>query len=291
GPSSTPFLLILLGISAPFLLVLVPYSIELSRLKRFSMGGARGLWSDTVLSLLAVLRDRLPEEAPRARLLEVMVAIAILFLVAAVLLRPRLLAPVVLVPTVLLALSVAGTELANLIFAAGFPQERFALPLQFLFLASVAGAGGEWIATRRSGWRLVRAGMFVAAISLSAAFLRAANTMHTLIWRYDADTPRMLDDLDRERLERGLIRPTRLGITWVLEPSINYYRAQRRLGWLLPVTRFGLGDRDPDFCSWTPKDDDAARAFGIGAQRTYSESGNRLAARIGVPPRAARPLP
>ena len=291
GPSSDPSLLIPLSISLPFLLVLVPYSMELSRKGHFRMGGVRGLWSDTVVSLLAVLRGRLPEDAPRAPLLEAAVATAALFLVAAVLLRPRLLTPVALVPTVFLGLAAAGTELASRVFAARYPQERAALSLQFLFLAAGAGAGGEWIAKKRSGWRLVRAMMFVAAICASAAFLRAANTTHTLTWRYDADNPRMLEDLDQARRERGFARPVRLGITWLMEPSINYYRVRRRLDWLLPVTRFGLADRDPDFCYWTPKDDDAARALGLAALAAYPTSGNRLAARVSAlaPPRGPRP--
>jgi hypothetical protein len=285
APSSDPTLLLPLSISVPFLLVLVPYSIELSRMVSFNMGGVRGLWSDTVVSMLAVLRDRPPEGAPRAPLLEAGVAAAVLFLVAAVLLRPRVIAPVALVPTVILGLAAAGTELASLIFSARYPQERAALPLQFLFLAAGAGAGGEWIAKKRSGWRLIRAAMFVAAICLSAAFLRAANTTHTLTWRYDADTPQMLDDLDRARRERGFTRPVRLGITWLMEPSINYYRFRRRLDWLLPVTRRGLADRNPDFCYWTPKDDDAARALGVATPTTYPTSGNRLAARVDSPAR------
>ena len=285
-PSTDPSLLVPLGISVPFLLVLVPYSMELSRNGNFSgAGGLRGLWSDTVVSLLAVLRDRLLEDAPRAPLLEAAVAAAVLFLVAAVLLRPRLLAPVALVPTVFLGLAAAGIELAGLVFGARYPVERAALSLQFLFLAACTGAAGVWIATKRSGWRVVRAVTVVAAFCASAAFLRAANTTHTLTWRYDADNPRMLDDLDQARRERGLTRPVRLGITWLMEPSINYYQFQRGLDWLIPVTRRGLADRNPDFCYWTPKDDETAKALGLAASKAYPISGNRFAPRGLAPAR------
>jgi hypothetical protein len=274
-----PSLLVPLGVALPFLLVLVPYAVQLSRARRFFMGGVRGLWSDTVLSLLAVLRERLPADAPRAPLLEVAVAAALLFVAAALLLRPRLLAPVALVPAVLLGLSAAGYEFACRIFGARYPIERAALPLQFLFLAAAAGAGGEWIARRRAGWRIVRAAVFVAAAGASAAFLSAAGTTHTLLWRYDADGPRALADLDRARRERAIDRPVRLGITWLLEPSINYYRVRKKLGWLLPVDRSGLAGGKADFFYFTPQDEPVARSLGAAPLEVYPASGNCLAAR------------
>jgi hypothetical protein len=286
-----PSLLIPLILSLPFLIVLVPYAAGLSRRGGFLMGGRRGLWSDTAISLLAVLRNLPPEEAARAPLLEAVLAAVLLLLAAAVLVRPGRLSPLSLVPASLLALTAAGIEVAGRLLGARYPVERAALPLQFLFLAAVTGVAGDWIAERRSGWKQTSAAVFLSATLAVAAFAVAAGTTHTLLWRYDADTPRMLDDLDRARRERGFARPVRLGITWLMEPSINYYRVCGRLDWLLPVTRRGLADRNPDFCYWTPKDDDTARAVGVGVPTTYPTSGNRLAARIGAPPRASRSLP
>lgn len=283
----TPSLLIPLALSLPFLIVLVPYAAELSRRGRFRMGGSKGLWSDTVVSLLGVLRNLPPEEAPRAPLLEAALAAVLLLLAAAVLVRPGRLSPLSLVPASLLALTAAGIELSGRLLGGRYPVDRAALPLQFLFLAAATGAAGDWIAERRSGWKPASAAVLLSAALAVAAFAAAAGTTHTLIWRYDADNPRMLDDLDRARRERGFARPVRLGITWLMEPSINYYRVRRRFYWLLPVTRFGLADRDPDFCYWTPKDDDAARALDLAALASYPTSGNRLAVRVSAlaPPR------
>jgi hypothetical protein len=279
----TPSLLVPLALSLPFLIVLVPYATELSRRGKFNMGGARGLWSDSAVSLIAVLRNLPPEEAPRAPLLEAVLAAVLLLLAAAVLVRPGRLSPLSLVPASLLALTAAGIELAGRLLGARYPVDRAALPVQFLFLAAATGVAGDWIAERRSGWKPVSAAVFLSAALAVTAFAAAAGTTRTLIWRYDADNPRMLDDLDRARRERGFAQPVRLGITWLMEPSLNYYRVRRRLHWLLPVTRFGLADRDPDFCYWTPKDDDAARALGLEALAAYPISGNRLAARVRPP--------
>jgi hypothetical protein len=280
GSSSDPSLLIPLCISVPFLLVLVPYSMELTRLGRTFMGGVRGLWSDTVVSLLAAFRNLLPQEAPRAPLLEAALAAVLLLLAAAVVVRPARLSPLSLVPAGLLALSALGIELSCRLFGARYPVERAALGVQFLFLAAATGVAGEWIARRRSGWKPASAAVFLSAALAVAAFAAAANTTHTLLWRYDADTPRMLDDLDRAHRERGFARPVRLGITWLMEPSINYYRVRRHLAWLLPVTRFRLAAQNPDFCYWTPGDDDDARAIGLVPLAVYPTSGNRFAARV-----------
>jgi hypothetical protein len=46
-----------------------------------------------------------------------------------------------------------------------------------------------------------------------------------------------------EALERAPKPPgqIRLGISWVLEPALNYYRDVRRATWLMPVQRDGVG--------------------------------------------------
>lgn len=274
-----PSLLIPLILSLPFLIVLVPYAARLSRTGGFLMGGKRGLWTDTAASLLAVLRNLPPEEAPRAPFLEAGLAAALLLLAAAVLVRPGRLSSRSLVPASLLALTVAGIEVAGRLLGARYPVERAALPLQFLFLAAATGVAGDWIAEKRSGWKPVSAAVLFSAILAIASFAVAAGTTHTLIWRYDADNPRMLGDLARARRERGFTRPVRLGITWLMEPSINYYRVRGKLDWLLPVTRRGLADRDPDFFYWTPKDDETARPLGLVPLAAYPISGNRLAQR------------
>jgi hypothetical protein len=236
------------------------------------MGGVRGLWADTVVSLLAVLRNLPPDVAPRVPLLEAALAAVLLLLAAAVLSRPGRLSPLSLAPATLLAVTAAGIALAGRLLGARYPVERAALPVQFLFLAAATGVAGDWIATRRTRWK-------AASAALVAAFAAGAGTTHTLLWRFDADNPRMLEDLDRARRERGLDRPVRLGISWLMEPSINYYRARRKLDWLLPVNRSGLAARDPDFVYYTPKDEPIARSLDLVPLADYPVSGNRLAAR------------
>ena len=80
----------------------------------------------------------------------------------------------------------------------------------------------------------------IVLIALTAAnFLLSANFSHTP-WSYDADTKQMLVDLKKDYDESGQRRPIRLGIDWLLEQSINFYRHQQRMGWLEQVGREGF---------------------------------------------------
>ena len=61
------------------------------------------------------------------------------------------------------------------------------------------------------------------------------------VWRYDADTEHLFSLIEQRRPASG---PVRLGVSWVLEPALNFYRVTRGATWLEPVQRDGLeGDR------------------------------------------------
>ena len=49
----------------------------------------------------------------------------------------------------------------------------------------------------------------------------------------------MVTDLSREVEKSGSPPSVTLGITWLFEPTVNYYRLTRGLTWLNPVTRNG----------------------------------------------------
>ena len=87
----------------------------------------------------------------------------------------------------------------------------------------------------------------------------------------------MLDDLDRIRARdhRGVVR---LGVSWVFEPQINYYRATRGLGWLLPVhTKFSYSDVDD--CFVAPKDQPEAARNGFVVVEKYAATGDAILVR------------
>jgi hypothetical protein len=61
------------------------------------------------------------------------------------------------------------------------------------------------------------------------------------VWRYDADTERIFSLIEKRSSGNG---PIRLGVSWVLEPALNFYRVTHAANWLEPVRRDGFdGDR------------------------------------------------
>ena len=86
--------------------------------------------------------------------------------------------------------------------------------------------------------RALLAPLLPVALLCVVQFTLQFQTSHYGQWRYDAGTRELVGRI--RRLHRvHADKPVRLGISWVLEPSINFYRKMYRLGWMAPVTRDG----------------------------------------------------
>ena len=85
-------------------------------------------------------------------------------------------------------------------------------------------------------------GPFLIIIVLIAGVtLYSCNFSYALNWQFDADTHIMLKDLEKlEKNNYSRSKPLKLGIVWLFEPAINYYRIHDSLYWLANVTRKGI---------------------------------------------------
>lgn len=73
-------------------------------------------------------------------------------------------------------------------------------------------------------------------------FISHFNLHHSIIWKSDADVKTALQTIEKLNIKKG---SKTLGISWTLEPSVNYYRETKSLYWLKPVNRDGVsGDYD-----------------------------------------------
>src|SRR4030081_413504 len=63
-----------------------------------------------------------------------------------------------------------------------------------------------------------------------------SNENKFLVWEYDADTREIAARLSASVTDK---RPNsvRVGVSWQLEPSLNFYRDKNQLTWMQPVTR------------------------------------------------------
>ena len=67
---------------------------------------------------------------------------------------------------------------------------------------------------------------------------RHANFQYYIDWKYDASTKQMLKDLSADVGPNPTHKVT-MGIVWLHEPAINFYRKAWKLDWLQEVTRDG----------------------------------------------------
>lgn len=132
-------------------------------------------------------------------------------------------------------------------------QERFALFIVPLFMLVFVFAL-DHISKLKSRLRYSGHVLFtLAALGLLAHFSQCFNIAYSHTWKYDACNEAMLTDLSKQ--PRAEDKKTRLGITWLFEPSINFYRETKKLDWLEMVTRDGMnGEYDYYYVTRTDLD-------------------------------------
>ncbi len=155
--------------------------------------------------------------------------------------------------TWLASLAVVGSAIlllaAHLVAGIPYPEDRTGI--YFIPLTTFAALGLVRMLTDRP--RLPRWIGFAVAILLAlfaVEFASQWNVKSFLVWRYDADTKRIFEAM--EAAPKPTV-PVRMGVSWVLEPALNYYRDVRKATWLVPVERDGVGG-SRQFYAATPED-------------------------------------
>jgi hypothetical protein len=103
------------------------------------------------------------------------------------------------------------------------------------------------------------AALILCALGLAQYLLALDVTMYET-WAYDRSTKHFIDVITQRELGRE--RMVRLGVTWLFEPSVNFYRYQRRLPWIYPVDRSGPR-RGSDYYILTGSDVALVSALGL----------------------------
>jgi hypothetical protein len=136
----------------------------------------------------------------------------------------------------LLLLIILLNIIQHFLFGSPYIMERFALfitPLYLLLLIHLM----NYLIERNKAFML--SGFVLLALitgGMSYHFSRCANISYALNWDYDADTKQMLIDLEKEKTAAGKQNMS-LGVTWLFEPTINFYRETKKIHWLGKVTR------------------------------------------------------
>jgi len=124
----------------------------------------------------------------------------------------------------------------------GIPYPTDRAGVHFVPLATLSIVVLAWCLLDRPGYlRWGGRALVAICVVFVAVFIAEWHTGYFEFWRYDADTERLFENLERARGSQNSIR---LGASWQLEPSLNFYRERRRADWMMPVERDGFtGDR------------------------------------------------
>ncbi len=143
--------------------------------------------------------------------------------------------------TLLASVAAVGSAILLIVarLVAGIPYPEDRTGIYFIPLSTFAALGLARLLVERPGFpRWIGCAVAIVFASFAVEFAAQWNVKSFLIWRYDADTKRIFEALEKAPKPPGQIR---LGISWVLEPALNYYRDVRHATWLLPVQRDGVG--------------------------------------------------
>ncbi len=174
--------------------------------------------------------------------------------------------------SMLLALALAVT--AHKTFGVLYPIARTGLYLIPLFVL-VALALWKRIESRRVLSRTIAVPFAALAVLCIFQFAIQFQTNHYAYWRYDAGTKRIVN-LIRERHGARPAPNVRIGLSWELEPSINFYRRMYRLDWMAPGTRAGPKGQY-DYYVLLAGETDLVKEMGLAVLYTDPVSGAVLA--------------
>jgi hypothetical protein len=88
---------------------------------------------------------------------------------------------------------------------------------------------------------------FISGIALVSliSFWQKANLYSSLEWAYDMKTKNMIQALALHHQKNNpCSEHIKLGINWLFEPTINFYRETKGMDWLLQVDRNGMSEND-----------------------------------------------
>lgn len=122
-------------------------------------------------------------------------------------------------------------------FAIGmkYPKDRAALYWMIvagLFVMLAIDAILRSTRFRKLGWIPV-VPMIAAAVLQLANFIPNANVSHTIIWKYDSDVKNAIKLIERQTDAKQCS----LGVNWLLEPAVNYYRETKHIHWFAAVPK------------------------------------------------------
>lgn len=201
-------------------------------------------------------------------------AIAPLLLLGALAVGLRRKAPLLLLTSGTAAGSAVALVALHLAVHLPYPVDRTGI--YFVTLVPLALAGLADAGLARTGlWKTAGLAACSLGTILLLQFLLQFNTGFFWVWRYDADTRRIIGQISRLEANK---QPASVQIrnSWQLEPSLNFYRARDHLTWMQPATREPLAP-GADYYILIPQDRSAEQTLQLKRVYKGAVSGTVLA--------------
>jgi hypothetical protein len=217
---------------------------KLIKYQQLNFGGKTGLWDDTAASLIDTF---LYKKNYNISVFQIIQGIILFVLIVySIMLLYKLfknqLSTEDKTGTVFLniLLMILGfNSLQHYLLDSPYFVERFALFISPLFFFTlIFFINSLW----ESGGMIKIVGSAFSFIILTGMVWHMYNSLnitHATNWDYDADTRNMIVDLIKEKEKSGKEKIT-LGVTWLYEPTVNFYKVTKKLSWLETVNRKGI---------------------------------------------------
>lgn len=215
--------------------------------KLIIVGGVDGFWNDTVSSLLNSSAYYAPYEKIIVICWQIfIIAFSVLFVFKCIKyvttpIQVNLTQKIVFFFGMITLFIVLGTMVQHWLFGTPFLMGRFALFIYPLFiLTSCFLVADIWDNVYKYIYKYLCVGfLFLISGICFTHTCYSLNTSWYYDWKYDMNTKKMLIDLNKVQHEAGA-QIFSIGVTWIFEPSINFYQKTLHLDWLGRVDRNGF---------------------------------------------------
>ena len=218
---------------------------KLFRYHQLYDGGANGFFSDTIASLSKGICYEISENKLVIGAIFIMIALFILisaFSFLWILFKERLASlrnKEVFVFSGILLFIIGQIQVGHYLFGMKYLHNRMGLFLIPLILLS-SYYSFSFLIHRFKLKRIVFSFVFALAVITIFHFSYSIDIESYYEWRYDKNTKKMISNLKKDVIANTNGAPVSLGISWVFEPTINFYRQIDTLAWLMEVNRDGL---------------------------------------------------
>ena len=223
---------------------------KLTKFKEFYDGGNTGFWTDTIGSLIY---SSLYEQAYQQIVfgyVKYFIAISTLIMIMAIAYRFyfkrwKIFNERITIALLLLLIPCIVSVAQHFIMNSPFLINRMALFFIPLFFIPFILFFSDYFKIQKLKIICLS---FLLIVSGALIFhtIHSLNTSYTLMWRYDADTKKVLSDLEIQ-VKNSEKTHVKLGVIWLFEPTSNYYRATKKYEWLDKVTMDNYKNLDYDY--------------------------------------------